>query len=74
MNLVKTAPNSGEMPRPRNIRFLNPYMLSGAEIRRLQLANGDTPCFGTDERHQCDASDCPLARRCRGGLVADWRR
>jgi len=61
-------------PKPTTIRFLNPYMLSGAEIRRLQAASGETPCFGTDARHQCKGDGCRLASRCLGGLVAHWKR
>jgi hypothetical protein len=67
---------SDEIPvvETRNIRVLNPYLLSGAEIRRLQVANGETPCFGTDARYDCRRDDCRLSRRCLGGLVADWKR
>ncbi|MFW5452985.1 hypothetical protein [Thioalkalivibrio sulfidiphilus] len=67
---------SAETPavETHNIRFLNPYLMSGAEIRRLQVANGDTPCFGTEARYQCRRDDCQLSRRCLGGLVAHWKR
>jgi len=61
-------------PSPSAIRFINPFMSSGAEIRRLQAASGETPCFGTDARYQCKRDDCRLARRCLGGLVAHWKR
>ncbi|OOG25596.1 hypothetical protein B1C78_06425 [Thioalkalivibrio denitrificans] len=54
--------------------ILNPRVLTGAEIRRLQAACGETPCFGTDERYECQRQECRLAGRCMGGLVAHWKR
>jgi hypothetical protein len=61
-------------PQRSAVGVLNPWMLTGAEIRRLQAACGEMPCFGTDERYECQRPDCRLARRCMGGLVAHWKR
>lgn len=67
---ARSAPSGG----PGKLAILNPYMLTGAEIRRLQSARGEVPCFGTDARYVCQRLDCELARRCMGGLVAYWKR
>lgn len=70
---IKTA-RSTPNGVPGKLAILNPYMLTGAEIRRLQSARGEVPCFGTDARYICQRLDCELARRCTGGLVAYWKR
>lgn len=67
-------PDRSAERRGGGISVINPWLLSGTEIRRLQIASGDAPCFGTRTRIDCDRADCRLARRCTGRLVAHWKR
>jgi len=50
------------------------YVMTPAQIRRHQIAQGNEPCFGTDHRFHCQSYSCPLRRRCCVKRVAEWKR
>lgn len=41
-------------------------------IRAIQKAQGQKPCFLSDDRYECE-SDCEWSRNCKK-LTSEWRR
>jgi len=46
---------------------------SAAKIRALQRERGETPCFGSIARFDCDDTLCEYRSQCHR-LRAEWRR
>lgn len=44
-----------------------------AEVRAIQVQQGDKPCFMASERLICKNSECEWRRDCRK-LIAVWKR
>jgi len=60
----------------KNGIFIAKHTTPARLIRRIQQAEGDTPCFRTDIRDLCPKTikECEWAEDCKSGLIADWRR
>lgn len=48
------------------------YQTTTQQIRSIQIARADEPCFGTNKRYTC-TEVCEWSTECRK-LVAQWKR
>jgi len=60
----------------KNGIFIARHTTASRLIRRIQSAEGGTPCFQTELRESCPKTscECEWADDCKNALVAHWQR
>ena len=66
-------PTRDPMPDSRTTRTADPLPVRIARVRSIQMEQGGTACFLTDQRLFCDDHGCEWRKECCR-LVAAWKR